>query len=90
MTRESPQKFDSPIDGAPVWLRALQAGAVGVAAGLALHLLLSLVVVQGKDLAQPTPPATCRKSNPARESGGPGQRGTPSVSIVPAAAIPRG
>ncbi len=90
MTRESPQKFESPIDGAPVWVRALQAAVVGVAAGLALHLLLSLVVLQGKDLARPTPPATCKKSHPARETGGPGQRGTPSVSTVPAAAIPRG
>jgi hypothetical protein len=91
MTRESPPKFDAPIDGAPIWVRALQAGAVGLAAGLVLHLLLSLVVVQGKDLwSQPTPPAACKKSNPARETGAPGQRGTPSVSIVPAVAIPRG
>jgi len=90
MTRESPRKFDSPIDGAPVWVRALQAGAVGLAAGLALHLLLSLVVVQGKDLSRPTPPAACKKSNPARETGGPAQRGTPSVSNVQAMAIPQG
>jgi hypothetical protein len=91
MTEQSHPPHESPIDGAPVWVRALQAGAVGVAAGLALHLLLSMVVVQGRELrARPNAPAACKKSNPARETGGAGQRATPSVSVVPATAIVRG
>ena len=73
-------------DGAPVWVRALQAGIVGIAAGLVLHLLLSLVVLHGKELwSRPPAPATCKKSAPARESGTPANRPTPSVSVRPAA-----
>ena len=91
MTEQPHPPLESPIDGAPVWLRALQAGAVGVAAGLALHLLLSLVVVQGRELrARPHAPAECKKSNPARDTGGGTQRPTPSVSVVPATAVVRG
>ena len=79
-----------PIDGAPGG-SSVQAGAVGAAAGLALHLLLSLVVLQGQEVRpRPQKPATCKKSNPARETGGAGQRATPSVSVVPAAAVVRG
>jgi hypothetical protein len=91
MTDQSQPQQDSPLDGAPVWLRAVQAGAVGVAAGFALHLLLSLVVLQGQETRpRPHAPAECKKSSPARETGGAGQRGTPSVSAVPATAIVRG
>ena len=75
MTEQLQPPHDSPIDGAPVWVRALQAGAVGVAAGLALHLLLSLVVLQGQE-AQPRPPAPaeCKKSNPAAKPAAPARR----------------
>jgi len=91
MTEQSQPPHESPIDGAPVWVRALQAGAVGVAAGLALHLLLSFVVLQGQEVRPPPPaPAACKKSNPARETGAPTQRGTPSVSVIPATAVVRG
>jgi len=91
MTDQSQPPHEAPIDGAPVWVRALQAGAVGVAAGLALHLLLSLVVLQGRELRpRPHAPAECKKSNPARDTGGAGQRATPSVSAVPATATVRG
>ena len=91
MTEDSHPTLESPIDGAPVWLRAVQAAGVGVAAGLVLHLLLSLVVVQARDLkARPHAPAECKKSNPARETGGTSQRGTPSVSAVTATVIVRG
>ena len=87
MTEEPQRKHDSPIEGAPVWVRALQAAIVGVAAGLALHLLLSLVVLQGKELwSRPAAPATCKKSAPARETGTPANRSTPSVNVAPAGA----
>ena len=77
MTEQSQPPHESPIDGAPVWVRALQAGAVGLAAGLALHLLLSFVVLQGQEVRpRPPAPAACKKSNPARETGGAGQRAT--------------
>lgn len=91
MTEDSQATPVSPIDGAPVWVRATQAAIVGVAAGLALHLLLSLVVLQGTELrSRPNPPAACKKSNPARDTGGGSQRPTPSVSVVPATAVVRG
>jgi len=88
MTEQPQRKLDSPIDGAPVWVRALQAAIVGVAAGLALHLLLSLVVLHGKELwSRPAAPATCKKSAPARETGAPANRATPAVSTEGAAAV---
>ena len=37
MTDETHDRDESPIDGAPVWVRALQAAVVGVAAGLVPH-----------------------------------------------------
>ena len=51
---------------------ALQAAVVGVAAGFVLHMLLSLVVVQGKELwSKPAAPAACKKS---RDAGTPSGR----------------
>jgi hypothetical protein len=83
MTDETHDRHESPIDGAPVWVRALQAAVVGVAAGLVLHMLLSLVVVQGKELwSKPQAPAACKKSNPARDAGTPSGRQTPAVGTV--------
>ena len=83
MTENPHRKHESPIEGAPVWVRALQAAIVGIAAGLVLHLLLSLVVLHGHELwSRPPAPATCKKSAPARESGAPANRPTPSVSVV--------
>ena len=83
MTDETHNRHESPIDGAPVWVRALQAAVVGVAAGLVLHMLLSLVVVQGKELwSRPEAPAACKKNNPARDAGTPTGRQTPSVGTV--------
>jgi hypothetical protein len=82
MTDETHDRYESPIDGAPVWLRALQAAVVGVAAGLVLHLLLSLVVLQGKELWSRPAPAACKKNNPARDAGAPSGRQTPSVGTV--------
>jgi hypothetical protein len=72
MTDETHDRHESPTDGAPVWVRALQAAVVGIAAGLVLHMLLSLVVVQGKELwSRPAAPAACKKNNPAKETGTP-------------------
>jgi hypothetical protein len=88
MTEDPQRKDDSPIDGAPVWVRALEAAIVGIAAGLALHLLLSLVVLQGKELwPRPAAPATCKKSAPARETGAPANRTAPSANSDGAAAV---
>ena len=83
MTDETHDRYDSPIDGAPVWVRALQAAIVGVAAGLALHMLLSLAVVQGRELwSRPAAPAACKKNNPAKDAVTPSGRHTPSVGVV--------
>jgi hypothetical protein len=50
------------------------------AAGLVLHLLLSLVVVQGKELwSKPAAPAACKKS---RDAGTPSGRQTAPVGTV--------
>jgi hypothetical protein len=56
-------RYDSPIDGAPTWVRVIQAIIIGLVAGLALHALLSLVVLQGREM---TAPRECRKNTPAR------------------------
>ena len=40
---------DSWLDGAPTWVRVVQAVLIGLVAGLALHALLSLVVLQGSE-----------------------------------------
>ena len=46
-------------------------------------MLLSLVVVQGKELwSQPVAPAACKKTNPAKDAGTPSGRQTPSVGTV--------
>lgn len=83
MTDETHDRHESPIDGAPVWVRALQAAVVGVAAGLALHMLLSMVALQGKELwSQPAAPKACKKSTPAKDPGTPSGRETPPVGSV--------
>ena len=62
----------SPIERAPTWLRAAQAALIGVGAGLALHALVSFVVVHGEGQgAKPSPPTQCKKANPARETATP-------------------
>jgi hypothetical protein len=54
---------NSPIDGAPTWVRVVQAVLIGLVAGLALHVLLSMVVLQGSEA---TAPRECRKSAPTK------------------------
>ena len=70
---------EAPIEGAPTWVRALQAALIGIIAGLALHALLSLVVLHGETPEGKHPgPAQCKKAAPARESSSP--RVSPRIS----------
>ena len=73
---------DPPIAGAPTWVRILQAAIIGLVAGLALHALLSMVVLQGKGLSDKrSTPTQCKKSNPNREAGTPA-KSAPRISRV--------
>lgn len=54
----------APIDGAPTWVRILQAVVIGIVAGLALQALMSMVVLQKSERV--VAPTECRKSNPAK------------------------
>lgn len=83
MTDEwQPNVPGAPLDGAPTWVRALQAGVVGLIAGLALYVIVSLVVLQARD-ATPAHggPKECRKSSPARDVIAPAPQG-PAVSSL--------
>ena len=83
MTDElQPCSSDASADPAPTWLRALQAGAIGLAAGLVLHLIVSVVVLQARS-AEPAHagPKECKKSSPAREVVAPPLNG-PAISGV--------
>ena len=79
MTHTSPQD-ESPIDGAPTWVRVLQAALIGLVAGLALHAIFSMVVLQGAGLnGGGAGRSECRKAVPARDAVAPSSVG-PSVS----------
>jgi hypothetical protein len=53
------------MEEAPTWVRIVQAAIVGVIAGLALHALLSVVVLHGKDLwPSRNGAAECKKNAP--------------------------
>ena len=54
-----------PLDGAPTWVRIVQAVLIGLVAGLALHMLLSVVVL-GSSRPGSSEPRQCRKTTPAR------------------------
>jgi hypothetical protein len=70
----------SPFGGAPTWLRAAQAALIGVGAGLALHALVSFVVVHGEGQGtKPPAPTQCKKANPARDAAAP-PASTPRIS----------
>ena len=49
MDHQTDDHYDSWLDGAPTWVRVVQAVLIGLVAGLALHALLSLVVLQGSE-----------------------------------------
>jgi hypothetical protein len=66
MDHQTDDHYDSWLDGAPTWVRVVQAVLIGLVAGLALHALLSLVVLQGSEGA--TVPKECRKNAPAKSA----------------------
>lgn len=59
--------------GSRIWVRALQAAAFGIGAGLLLSLILSSVVLQGSATrgAQDAPASECRRARPVRDAGTP-------------------
>ena len=60
------RKVETPLEGAPTWVRIVEAAIVGVIAGLALHALLSVVVLHGEDLwPSRNDGAACKKNAPA-------------------------
>jgi hypothetical protein len=64
MDQHPDDRYDSWLEGAPTWVRVVQAVLIGLVAGLALHTLLSLVVLQGSEGA--VVPKECRKNLPAK------------------------
>ena len=65
MDQHHHEPYESPIDGAPTWVRVIQAVLIGLVAGLALHVLLSIVVLQGSEIAAPK---ECRKNPPSKSA----------------------
>jgi hypothetical protein len=83
MTDQSLRPRELPIDGAPTWLRILQAAVIGIVAGLALNAIVSNVVVQGEGLSpKKAAPSACKKSAPSRDAASPGTRSTPTISSL--------
>ena len=72
----------TPIVGAPTWVRVLQAALIGIVAGLALHAILSVVVLQGDGGGRSrSAPSQCKKGAPSRDAGAPASS-APRVSGV--------
>ena len=65
MEHRTDDHYDSWLDGTPTWVRVIQAVLIGLVAGLALHVLLSMVVLQGSET---TAPKECRKTMPAKSA----------------------
>ena len=78
MEHQTDDHYDSWLDGAPTWVRVVQAVLIGLVAGLALHALLSLVVLQGSEGANV--PKECRKGLPAKAP----QQLKPAAGVRPA------
>jgi hypothetical protein len=79
MHPHSDDRYDAPIEGAPTWVRVVQAMLIGLVAGLALHVLLSMVVLQGSERV--TAPKECRKNTPAKSAP---QQLKPQATVRPA------
>ena len=80
MTSEHRPDEPAPIEGAPTWIRVVEAALIGVVAGLALNALLSMVVVHGESTRKPAAaPTECRRSQPARDAAAPSSS-APQVS----------
>lgn len=60
-------------DKTPAWVTAIQAGILGIVAGLALNALVSTLVLRGESLepGPAPPPATCNKQAPTRDTTAP-------------------
>jgi hypothetical protein len=62
----------SPLAGAPTWVRVLQAAIIGLVAGLALNAIFSMVVLSGETAGDKRPGVSqCKKANPDREVANP-------------------
>jgi hypothetical protein len=73
---------DDVADFTPTWLRVFQAAVIGVAAGLALNALVSVVTVQGQGVEpKPTAPNACKKQAPPKDAVAP-TPGGPTLSSV--------
>jgi hypothetical protein len=83
MTNNTSRGFDDgSIDGAPIWVRVLQAAVIGVGAGLALNAILSLVPLQGEGLTpKHTAPKECKKQGPSKDAATP-RSNAPTVGAV--------
>ena len=69
---DTPERLPDPppLEGAPTWVRIIEAAIVGVIAGLALHALLSVLVLHGQVLWPSRGNAECKKTVPVvRELG---------------------
>ena len=80
MKHQTDDHYDSWLDGTPTWVRVVQAVLIGLVAGLALHALLSMVVLQGSEGT--TVPKECRKNMPAKSA--PQQLKVPTTGVRPA------
>ncbi len=79
---KNPYPSSEPIDGAPVWVRILQAAAIGLVAGLALHAIFSLVVLQGEGIGpHRAGPSECKKNPPSRDDVAPPADGTATSEV---------
>ena len=58
--------FETPIDGAPTWVRVVQAVLIGVVAGLAFQVLFSMVLSGSELRPAITTPTECRKNSPSK------------------------
>ena len=66
MNNDELRNGEVPLDGAPTWVRIVQAVLIGLVAGLALHMLMSVVVLGSDKRSGSSEPTQCRKTTPAR------------------------
>jgi hypothetical protein len=77
-----PNLSDPSVEGGPIWITVLQAGVIGLVAGLALNALLSMVVLRGEGMTpRQASPKQCRKHAPARDAVAPPAK-TPAASTM--------
>jgi hypothetical protein len=77
-----PNPSDPSAEGGPIWITILQAGALGLVAGLALNALLSMVVLRGEGMTpRQASPKQCKKQAPASDAVAPPAK-TPATSTM--------